>query len=548
MYAAIHIPDFHLQAVLRKECGNSAAAPVALLDESAAGSASKDRGKARILQLTLAARREGVEPGMTATQGLARCPALRLLNRSEADERTAQRLLLACGAAFSPDIENTRPGVCTIDLLGSPCLPDRLEELGEKIRASLAASFGHSGCSVLDAGCSLRGTSIQHPVVGIAENPDLALLAARLTRTTKIIRAERAEIGRFLAPLPVEAIGPSAELLSVLDLWGIDTLGDLTALPGQEVVERLGPEAARLWEQATGGRRRLLKLVRPPADYSQEMEFEHAIEQLDPLLFLIRRMLETIAARLGAAYRVAEEIILRLTLDDATTHERRFRVPDPSRDVDLLFRMLHTWLEGVTTESPVVGLRLEAVPVRPGARQFHLFESSLRDPNRFSETMARLEALLGSDRIGTPALLPSHRPDAFAMKPFKESNENRETTRASHSGRKPKIVSTLPAAGVNGCNVTLPLGLPLRRFRPALRVEVDTRYDPAHAVEYPRRIYSSTVNGRLLRRRGPWLGSGDWWEDRHSWSRQEWDVQLENGSIYRLVREEYQWLLEGIYG
>ncbi len=450
---------------------------------------------------------------MTATQGQARCPHLHLLGRSENHEKSAGALLIACGAAYAPDIEDTAPGICTLDLLGSPYNPGHLEQLGAAIRASLAASH-------LEA----------H--VGIAENPDLALLAARLARSTVVIRAERDEVGRFLSPLPLEAIEPSAELLSVLELWGIHTLGDLTSLPGQDVIERLGPEAADLWEQATGGRRRLLRLVRPPASYSQEMEFEHAIDRLEPLLFLIRRMLETIAARLAASYRVAEEISLRLTLDDGSHHRRRFRVPDPSRDIDLLFRMLHTYLESVTTESPVIALRLAALPARPGASQFNLFESSLRDPNRFSETMARLEALLGSDRVGTPAILPTHRPDCFTLKSFTET----VSTKTAPAGELPASASA-----------PLTLGLPLRRFRPPLPVKVVTQYDPIHAVERPRELHSRDLSGRLLQRRGPWTGSGEWW-DRDSWSREEWDVQLDNGTLYRLVRERHHWLVEGVYG
>lgn len=514
MYAAIHIPDFSLQAVLRRH-PELAEKPVALLDPTA--SEKNDRNKARIIQLTAAARCAGVEPGMTATQGQARCPHLHLLVRSESDEKSARHLLLACGAAHAPDIEDTAPGICTLDLLGNRCPPDSFEKLGDKIRNSLATS-------------SLEAR------VGVAANPDLALLAARLARSTVVIRAERDEIGRFLSPLPVEAVEPSAELLSVFELWGVHTLGELTALPAQDVIERLGPEAARLWEQATGGRRRLLRLLRPPANYSQEIELEHPIEKLDPLLFLIRRILETIAARLAAAYRVAEEITLHLTLDDGTHHRRRFRVPDPSRDVDLLFRMIHTYLDGVTTEAPVVALRIAALPARPGASQFHLFESSLRDPNRFSETMARLEALLGSDRVGTPSPAPTHRPDRFSLEPFAET--------AAKPAAKPAAKNNPAPAPPPG---PLALGLPLRRFRPPLPVNVLTQYDPTHAVERPRELHSRALSGRLLQRRGPWLGSGDWW-DRDSWSREEWDVQLDTGTLYRLVREDHHWLVEGVYG
>src|SRR3954453_7060107 len=208
------------------------------------------------------------------------------------------------------------------------------------------------------------------------------------------------------------------EILAILHKWGIHTLGQLAALDKEELGARLGPEAIRMWERANGQSNRVLKFTRPPESFEESFEFEHEIETAEPLLFMLRRFLEHLTVRLSAIYLVAKELTLRITVADKQTYERVFKIPQPTNDVDLLFRMLHTHLENFRSEHPIVSVALSAKPVTPAGKQFGLFETTLRNPHQLSETLARLTALLGADRVGTPALEETHRPDAFRMQPF----------------------------------------------------------------------------------------------------------------------------------
>jgi protein ImuB len=141
------------------------------------------------------------------------------------------------------------------------------------------------------------------------------------------------------------------ETVAILHKWGIHTLGQLAALDREALCARLGPEAVRLWERANGQANRLLKFVRPPESFEESFEFEHEIETAEPLLFMLRRFLEQLALRLGGIYLVAQELTLRITFagsrqdaSAARTYERVFKIPQPTNDVDLLFRMLQTHL------------------------------------------------------------------------------------------------------------------------------------------------------------------------------------------------------------
>src|ERR1700687_3930304 len=135
------------------------------------------------------------------------------------------------------------------------------------------------------------------------------------------------------------------EILAILHKWGIHTLGQLAALDKEELRVRLGLEAVRLWERANGRSNRLLKFVLPPESFDESFEFDHEIETAEPLLFMLRRFLDQLALRLSAIYLVAKELTLRIGFADKQCYERVFKIPQPTNDVDLLFRMLQTHLE-----------------------------------------------------------------------------------------------------------------------------------------------------------------------------------------------------------
>src|SRR5882672_6598633 len=235
-------------------------------------------------------------------------------------------------------------------------------------------------------------------------------------------KAKASNVQRLIAGKSVQ------EILTILHKWGIHTLGQFAALDREQLGARLGPEAVRMWERANGQSNRVLKLIRPPESFEESFEFENDIETAEPLLFMLRRFLEQLAVQLSGIYLVTKELTLRITFTDPPTdgsaaadkqiYERIFKIPQPTNNVDLLFRMLHTHLENFKSEYPIVAVALSAQPIRPAREQFGLFETTLRNPHQLSETLARLTALLGADHVGTPVLEETHRADAFRMEPF----------------------------------------------------------------------------------------------------------------------------------
>ena len=324
------------------------------------------------------------------------------------------------------------------------------------------------------------------------------------------------------------------KVFGILHKWGIHTLGQLAALDKEQLGARLGPEAIRMWERANGRSNRLLKLIQPPESFQESFEFEREIETAEPLLFMLRRFLEQLAVRLAAIYLVAKELTLRITFENKQIYERVFKIPQPTNDVDLLFRMLQTHLENFRSEHPIVAVALSAEPIKPAAEQFGLFETTLRNPHQLSETLARLTALLGGDRIGTPVLEETHRPDAFRMQPFSwhlnsaadNGGRSSATPGSKREARRSSPLHILSSA--------------LRRFRPAVSASVlQDENTPAH-------VRSAEMSGKIIEQRGPYFLSGNWWDEK-SWARAQWDLRLQGGEMIQCHKSEGTWSIDGLY-
>ena len=363
----------------------------------------------------------------------------------------------------------------------------------------------------------------------------------------------------------IERAKETERILSILHQWGIHTLGQLADLPRDDLAARLGARAVELWERANGRAERILKLVSPPESFIESFEFESEIETIEPLLFILRRFLQQLATRLNAIYLVAKTIRLRLTFANKSDYERIFKIPQPTNNEDILFRMLHTHLENFTSKHPIVAVELEAQPSRSVRQQFGLFETALRDPMQLHETLARLVGLLGTERVGTPVLEKTHRPDAFRMKPFVwEFRPSRTGVFDQDNGKAMRMNRAAQENETNDSHLTLSSGerraydstavreiIPLRRFRKRIKATVLLESNrPAHVRSAVRAGLAvqlgPTIDGATVMQEGPYPLSGNWW-DEQAWARVEWDVEIENGIIARCYCDHDGWAIDGIY-
>lgn len=461
-----------------------------------------------ILELTPCAELSGVKPGMSTAQAMARCNALQLVSSSEPCEASLAQKLLAFAGTLSPKIETQARNRYLLDV-GGLAVHD-WQGWAEQSIQRLDREHGISA------------------VLGVAPRSGLAWCAARRAFPVKVI--EHPEL--FIESLSFAELEIPDSLQQQLADWGIRTLGELLRLPKQAALERLGPEAAPLWELARDTRECVMHLEAFPESLELEMDLESRVETLEPILFIINRMLEQLASRMRLRHRVATDMQLQLRLENAVVYERHFSLPSPSRDEAVLRRVLETHLETLNFEAAIVGVRLKLQDAPPIHQQLTLFERPLRDPNRFGETLARLHSLTGENRVGVPRRAASHRPDLFNLQdPCKVFSTKAERDLATPED------DTLKRNTLRG--------IPLRRFRPAMRAQVSL------SGHRPAFLHAATITGPVLECAGPYRLSGNWWEV-DAWRIEEWDVELGGSApgLYRLVCEHGEaktWTLEGCY-
>jgi protein ImuB len=494
MFCALYSPDYRLAAALRYR-PEWHRRPAAVVDAP--------EGTPVVVERNALAARAEVEPGMSPTQAQARCLELLILSRSAAAERALAETLLGVACGVSAYVEATGPNLCTLDLRG-------------------CRAAGEKGLDVWGAALAHRVEALHlRARVGIAENPDLAFLAARCTTAREPVRVVGSS-AEFLHGLSLAVLEPPPEMLEVLHGWGIGTLGGLTRLKREAVSARLGPEGGLLWDRAAGRSTRLLRLVRPLETYEEAFDFERELETAQPLLFLLRRFVDGLVARLADGGLAAAAMRLTLPLSGGTFYERLFQIPSPTANADVLYRVLDTHFENLRLEQAPTGVRLGVEPVRPEHRQFRFFESVLSDPNRFAETLARLGAVVGGGNVGIPGVKATHKPDQFEL-----------TTPDFTGAVAASADAPLPA-----------VGLPLRRFRPPFPAQVQVA-QTSGGIPRPEYVVSEHAHGRVVEALGPYLISGDWWES--PWNAEEWDVQVAGGGLYRLSRAGAEWKVEGCY-
>jgi protein ImuB len=223
------------------------------------------------------------------------------------------------------------------------------------------------------------------------------------------------------------------------------------------------------------------------------------VDLLEPLAFLLARLLKGLAALLATRALATDELRLRLKLENRATDERTLRLPVPTLDTKAFLKLWQLDLAAHPPVSPIVHVWMGMNPVKPRAAQGGLFVPLAPEPVKLELTLARIRAQKGSDAF-------------FASPP-----------------------STPPPAK----NASVPF-LVLRRFRPARAASV------AIASGQPGFVAAEGVRGKVLEFAGPWRTSGDWWTT-NPWARDEWDIALSDGALYRIYCEPRGWFVEGSY-
>jgi protein ImuB len=517
-FASLFVPDFPVQAVVRLE-PDLLNKPVAIL----AGAPPLTK----VFAANRGARNAGVEAGMTKVQGEA-IQGVAWRWRSLPQETTGYAALLDCAWTISPRVDEDPkrqqqdfPDTVVLDIAGCERLFGSLGKIAHDLKR-VASAVG------LETN------------VAVAGNPLAAVCAAQgFSGITVISEGEESlQLGR----LSLDALRIPIEFLETLRRWGIGTCADFAALPEVAIVERLGQEGLRWWRLARGVDDRPLIAKDLPSNFEEHMDLDSPVELLEPLLFVLNRLLEQLCSRLRMHILSIGEIEITLSLERSASsrkepvlHVRTIRLPVPTRDSKLLLKLLQLDLEAHPPSLPVTAVRMLTVPLKARSRQLGLFLPLSPDPERLEVTLARIQSTVGEGRVGAPVLLDTHGPEAFQQNRFvlREIKEKRLSAE--------KRATTA-----------------MRMYRPPLAATVESR------MGKPAFLSCEGVRRQVLAFAGPWKTKGGWWSDT-AWAREEWDLEVrtlrprirseENRdaegetALYRVYKDlrAKRWFVEGIY-
>jgi len=521
-FAAIHIPDFIVQAVVRGE--------VALRERAVA----IVEGTPPLWSVVAANRRAaqaGIELGMAKSQA-AQFTGVEIRHRSPAQEKTAHEALLDLGWSVSPRVEDSAPDTIVLDLAGLSGLfgPE------EKITQELAKRGSGLGLNAR---------------IAVAENIEVAILASRgMPGITLIPPGEEA---KRLRALPAHTLLPAPGILETLTRWGVETCGKLAALPVIQLSERLGQDGVRLHTLARGALVRSLVLAKPSDNFQEEMELDDSVEELESLSFVLGRLLDQLCERLAARSLSARSIRMEFKLErsfekglqlsaHADQHKllpRKFEkilaLPVPMRDSKLLLKLVRLRLQSDPPPAAVIKIMISGEADRVRTTQRGLFLPASPEPEKLELTMARLANLVGEANVGSPQLMDTHRPDAIRMERFRLAQE------AAGSRRKKPIAATDKSVEKNSSapRMTKPAN-GFRLLRPSVPARVELRDG------LPARVFFYGAHGEIVAASGPWRTSGEWWQD--PWDQAEWDVEVRfSSSAQKNKRSSNPAIERGLY-
>jgi len=401
---------------------------------------------------------------------------------------------------------------------------------------------------------------------------------------------ERRTLSERSVSTRVEGRVPSPDCLAVIARWGLRTLGELAALPAADLSERLGQDGIRWQRLARGEDTGPLVPAAEEEPFEASLELEWPIAELEPLSFVLTRLLEPLSRRLEHRDRGAAVLHLRLRLVTRDLHLRSLQLPAPMRDPKVLRTLLLLDLESHPAPAGIDAVTLAIDPTPGRIVQESLLTRALPAPELMSTLVARLQALVGEGRCGSPATVDSYRPGAFAMAPFMVEQKP-EARRQKSEDRRPDGGRGFPGlseaegspGGLVDAKASTSTSSPAPERRTLSERSVSTRVEgripsaclrrfrlpiPARVLMDGNRPISvrtdrpALAGGRVHVAAGPWRTSGEWWKTpaapagaqpsapprRTGWNRDEWDVALSDGGLYRIFedRETGRWFVGAV--
>ncbi len=460
--------------------------------------------QARVASISPSAEAAGLFVGLSIPQAKAIAPHVAFRARDAEAEKGCQRALIEVAEAFSPRVEDGGDGIVYLDTY---------QDSHEQFLADNAVRRARKLDLFVRAGA--------------ASSKLVARIAAQRARDVIVVEAGHER--KFLDALPIEQLPLSLALSNLFEKWGVRTIGDFAKLSERDVLVRLGKEGGQLHKQARGGDAEPLVPRPHTLTYVEGVELEWEIGEMEPFLIALRGLLERLLARLNLQALACRRLEIFMRIEPQGHEQRALDLPAPTRDSAVLLTLIRAELERRPLTGPVSMIRVSVEPERPRAQQLSLFGPPALSNDALNTATARLVAMLGADRVGSPRAVDGPCPERFALQPFRPPTEKLFFD-------EKKIPSSRTLAEV-------------RVFRPAVPIDVLVNGSPQRPVRVrTKHADRYRIEGTVERAAGPWLIEDAWWTETLE-RRAYWDVALSDRSLYRIYHDSVRnaWFVDGMY-
>jgi len=308
-------------------------------------------GTRRLWQVSPLARHAGVKPGMTVSQAIGLCPAMRLCEPDPVlyDEQFAH--LLAALAQVSPVVEPAELGLAYVGTDGLEGLYGAPEQIVEAIIKAV------------------RGVGR----LGWGLGKFVAWVAATRARPGHAVIVQPGEERPFLAAQPLAVLPLDPDTLRRLRQLGLKTLGDLSALPEEAVVSQFGRAGRKLWRLSAGVTVERVVGCPAPEPIVAAITFFSPVAERE----LLSHALDQLIARAlkhprRSGWRV-QVVRVRAELERGASWLVEATLKDPSADRGRIAAPLKTRLEQAPPVKAVERLAVEFTAFAPGTAELQLF-------------------------------------------------------------------------------------------------------------------------------------------------------------------------------
>ena len=332
------------------------------------------------------ARRFGIHSAMPMFQALKRCPEAIVIAPDIAKYARVGREVRALMQETTPLVEPLSIDEAFLDLSGTERVhrgspAHTLAALARRIEDEIAITAS----------------------IGLSYNKFLAKVASDLDKPRGFAVIGRGEARQFLAGQPVGLLwGVGRRTQKRLADDGIETIGQLQAVPEAELVERYGKIGGRIAQFSRGEDDREVEPESERKSLSAEITLDADVADGDALARILWRLAEKVARGLRAEDLAGRTVTLKLKTARFRLLTRSQSLADPTRSAEVIYRTAAALLE---READGTAYRLIGVGVSNYAALDEAATVDLADPDagrraRLEDTVDQLRDKFGAGAIG----------------------------------------------------------------------------------------------------------------------------------------------------